>query len=342
MKIHVVGFPAKVGGASTELWHTLRLWRAGGAEVTLTPTWHAPEPWRTLVDGIGCRVDVTTIRGFRPEAGVPVVSFCNAQFWPVLKQLTRRGENPTVWVPCMNWLSDVECRRYGQGITPDRIVCQSRHQMGVLRPELARWDLADRMVQIRGAFDPSLYAPRKPPAAPGQATPFVVGRISRPDAAKFQPDLWAVLEAVRSRLDRPVRARVLGWKPLLARKLGEPPDWVECLEPGAVDAAEFLQSLDCLYQSGRADENWPRVGLEAMASGVPIVADNRAGWREISLSGRLAHLVDDGAAAVDAIIRVATMPQTEMIERARHAVETSHGNDGLWDAWKTLFEEIAR
>lgn len=338
MKIHVLGFPANVGGASTELWHTIRLWRSAGAEVTLTPTWSAPEPWKSRVEAIGCRISQTTIKGFNPEPGVPVVSFCNGQFWPVLKRLVRIGKNPTVWVPCMNWLSPREQRRYAQGWAPDAIVCQSEHQRGVLEPQLAQHGLADRIVRIRGAFDASLYQPRA--ASPNGE--FTIGRISRAAVEKFQPDLWEVCERIRQQVGGWVRVKILGWRPLLARKLGQPPAWIELHEPSSVDAAEFMGSLDCLYQSGRADENWPRVGLEAMASGVPIVADKRAGWREMTGGGQLAHLVDGPDEAVNAIIDVATNPQGDLISRARQAVETYLGNDGIIDQWSDLFQRTAK
>jgi glycosyltransferase involved in cell wall biosynthesis len=36
-----------------------------------------------------------------------------------------------------------------------------------------------------------------------------------------------------------------------------------------------------LTLNGGAAENWPRVGLEAMAAGVPIVAQNAWGWQEM-------------------------------------------------------------
>jgi len=191
-------------------------------------------------------------------------------------------------------------------------------------------------VRIRGPFDASEIPFR--PKARGEE--FVVGRISRAAHEKFRPDIWRVLGEARERLGGQLRARVLGWRPLLAARIGSPPPWVEVLEPGAVDVREFLGSLDCLYQSGTTDENWPRVGLEAMAAGVPIVADDRGGWREMAAG--LAHLVGDTEASVDAICRVATESQAGLIAAARHAVETRLGNDGLWSQWEALFQRIAQ
>jgi len=335
-RIHLLGFPGDVGGASTECWHTLKLWRAHGADVTLTPTWSASPEWIAKVEGIGCKVATATVKTFSPGPGVPVVSMCNSQFWPVLKRLARQGKNPTVWVPCMNWLAEKEKRRYAQGFLPSAIVCQSGYQRGQLARDLGRFGLLDRVVRIRGPFDASEIPFR--PKARGEE--FVVGRISRAAHEKFRPDIWRVLGEARERLGGQLRARVLGWRPLLAARIGSPPPWVEVLEPGAVDVREFLGSLDCLYQSGTTDENWPRVGLEAMAAGVPIVADDRGGWREMAAG--LAHLVGDTEASVDAICRVATESQAGLIAAARHAVETRLGNDGLWSQWEALFQRIAQ
>ncbi len=332
IRVHLLGFPNDVGGASTECWHTLRLWRAHGADVTLTPTWSAEPRWIERVESIGCKVVTATVKSFAPQPGAVVVSMCNSQFWPVLKRL----KHPSVWVPCMNWLGEKEKRRYAQGFFPSAIVCQSEYQRSQLARDLERYGVLDRVVQIRGAFDAS-EIPFRPKPCEGE---FIVGRISRAAPEKFRPDLWRVLGQARDQLGGRLRARVLGWRPLLAAKIGHPPAWAEGLEPGAVDVREFLSSIDCLYQSGTTDENWPRVGLEAMAAGVPIVADDRGGWREMATG--LAHLAGDTAAAVDAICRVATEPQAKMIATARHAVETRLGNDGLWDQWQTLFERISQ
>jgi glycosyltransferase involved in cell wall biosynthesis len=272
---------------------------------------------------------------FRPEPGVPVVSMCNGEFWIVLKRLRRTKSNPTIWVPCMNWLSPKELRRYKQGFLPDAIVCQSEYQRSVLEPELAQYGLTDRVARIRGAFDASQVTFRGPRPSAGE---FVIGRISRAAIEKFTPDVWRVLEAVRERIaPRRLRARVLGWRPLLAPKIGSPPDWVELYPPGSIDAAEFMQSLDVLYQSGRATENWPRVGLEAMAAGVPIVADDRGGWSEM-LAGGLGHLVSSPEAAIETISRLAEDPPVTTTNAARRAVEGPLGNEGLWQQWQSIFE----
>lgn len=34
MRVFVMGYPGELGGACTELWHTIKLWRQFGVEVT--------------------------------------------------------------------------------------------------------------------------------------------------------------------------------------------------------------------------------------------------------------------------------------------------------------------
>lgn len=340
MKIHVLGLPGHVGGANTELWHTLLLWRSHGCQVTVTPTWRADPDWSARCESIGCTVQPASISSFAAGPGVPIVSFCNTQFFGVLRRLVP-GRNPTVWVPCMNFLTDRERRRYQAGFLPSAVVCQSQYQISEIQRELLGYGLPkERIYQIRGAFDPVSipFTPKTP------GTEFVVGRISRADPAKFRPCLWQVLDRVRSRIDRPLKARVLGWRPGLAKRIGRPPEWAELFEPGSVDAIEFLRSLDVLYQSGETAENWPRVGLEAMAAGVPIVTDRQGGWIEMSDGGRLASLVSDSAEAEEALVDHAAMPadrREEMVRSARGAVDDSLGSTrGLWLRWRELFLDL--
>jgi glycosyltransferase involved in cell wall biosynthesis len=333
-RLHVLGFPAHVGGAGTELWHTLRLWRQHGAQVTITPTWRLDEEWAAKCREIGCKVVVSNPREFMPAPGVPVVSFCNTQLFSTMLHLDQR-QNPVVRVPCMNYLNDREQRWYARGVLPRTIVCQSEYQRSCIEPKLLAYGMrSEQIVRIRGAFDVSDYP--FCPKLPGHE--FVVGRISRADPQKFRPDFWRVLEQVHRRIGRPLRVRVLGWQKGLAKAIGEPPPWAEVFGPGECDAREFMWSLDCLYQSGVTAENWPRVGLEAMALGVPIVTDDCGGWQEMARG--VAYLVGSPSEAVEAICRVASEPQTGMVIAARRAVETRLGNDGLWGQWKALFEEV--
>ena len=82
--IYVVGYPGYVGGADTELWHTLRLWRNAGFDVRIIPTWQAHPDWKTRLEGIG--VPTYQIAGPANLASVSdlpgstVVSFCNGDF----------------------------------------------------------------------------------------------------------------------------------------------------------------------------------------------------------------------------------------------------------------------
>ena len=52
--VFVAGYPGDLGGANTECWHTLRLWRRFGLCVRCIPTWQPDHGWQSRLDEIGC------------------------------------------------------------------------------------------------------------------------------------------------------------------------------------------------------------------------------------------------------------------------------------------------
>ena len=74
----------------------------------------------------------------------------------------------------------------------------------------------------------------------------------------------------------------MGWSDELTRHCGPPPPWATVLKQGAETPQEFLAQLHCVVPGiGCCDENWSRVGLEAMATGVPLVVEAKGGWQEM-------------------------------------------------------------
>jgi glycosyltransferase involved in cell wall biosynthesis len=101
-----------------------------------------------------------------------------------------------------------------------------------------------------------------------------------------------------------------------------------------------MASIDVLLAMGDVDENWPRVGLEAMASGVPVIAPNRWGWREMiqdDSTGMLCETDDDVMMAIEVLAH--NKPKRERIARAaRKWVEDYAASDEIWQGWeKVLF-----
>jgi glycosyl transferase family 1 len=341
MRIFVLGAPSSYGGADTELWHTLQLWRRHDVQVTLVPTWRIDPAWRDQCEAIGCHV--AHIRG--PEqladlpglAGSTVVSFCNGNFLEAAARVRELG-CPIVWVGCMLWMFDAERRHYERRGAFDRYVFQSHCQQTTLEPELQRYGYSPHQGSvIRGAFlvDDFPYRPRPHE----DAEPFVVGRISRADTAKYAADTWAVYRDV----DHPIEARVMAWDRRIARKLGRCPDWADCLPANTESSADFLGSLHCMIQRGDCRENWPRSGLEAMALGVPIIAQNHSGWREMIRDGETGFLADGPETAAERATQLARNEslRQQIAQNARHALERELAcPHQTWQAWHNLFVNL--
>jgi glycosyltransferase involved in cell wall biosynthesis len=353
----VCGYPSDIGGANTELWHLVKLWRRFGLDVALMPTWTADPVWKARLDGIGCRTFEVASRDERgatqsPDDGrlsldlsrVPglpgsvVVSLCNTKFLAVADRFRDLGCR-VVWLGCMNWLFPAERLHYAKRGCFDRHVFQSQYQRDKLLPQLRSRGLdEERTAVIRGAFDFSEFPFRPLDRKPGDAFP--IGRISRAAADKFSPKTWEIY----SRIPHPIRARILGWNAEVCSRLGPPPQWAECLPAGSQTTQETLASLGALvHAGGEAVENWPRVGLEAMAAGVPVVADNSGGWCEMIRHGETGYLCDgpDQFAYYTARLAYDEHHRLDMASRARQSLETELARpETIWAEWKKLFEEM--
>lgn len=364
--IYVIGYPGSYGGACTELWHTLKLWRAFGWEVHMVPTWGPPEKaWQEKVSAIGCTTHVVEVpppvddktktrdkgkldnwlsrlRGVPGLEGGIAVAFCNEAFLGCIDLLRGFLNCRVVWANCMNWLFPAETAHYALFGGFDAYMFQSGYQRDTLLPKLASYNVQPSQCHlIPGAFDPTEFPFRPRPFTPPEE--FVAGRLSRTDPAKHSTNTWPILDRVGY---RPFRYRVLGWDRGLNAKIGQPPPYADCLAPNSEDPQKFLAGLHSYCQiAGAATENWPRAGLEAMATGVPIVVEGRGGWCEMlthNKTGFLCTPENPDAEIAHWVTHMALDPdrRLEIATAARRRVEELSDPEPIRAGWEKLFKSL--
>jgi glycosyltransferase involved in cell wall biosynthesis len=324
------------------MWHTLKLWRQQGIDVTVIPTWGVGPDTRAALEKIGCEVVTTNadnIGNVPGLAGAVVHSMCNSQFWVVygkLKEMRCR----TVWSSCMTFEFPASMQAWRQHGLCDAYHFQSEFQKAELEKMLLPLGYNHGMGHlIHGAFafDEVPFAPRPHKACED----FVVGRLARPDLDKWSSNHWQILGRV------PYAGRkglAMGWSPALDRKCGPKPSWAETLPAQKIAVAEFLGRCHAMLGlNGGARENWPRIGLEAMAAGVPIVAQGLWGWREMLIDGQTGFLTDSDEAMAFRLAQLAyneDLRQT-MILRARAHVRDLACPERISKQWTRLFAGLA-
>lgn len=157
--------------------------------------------------------------------------------------------------------------------------------------------LPGRVVPSPMHIQPFLQAAR----TRGERTgPLTVGRVSRDTPDKHHPQDAALYRMLAA---RGWRIRVLGGTCLAAELAGVA--GVELLAAGAEPSVDFYQSLDIFfYRTGTTVEAYGRVIVEAMASGLPVVAASHGGYSEVMLHGTTGVLVDSQEEAWDALIEL--------------------------------------
>lgn len=113
---------------------------------------------------------------------------------------------------------------------------------------------------------------------------------------------------------------------------------------GRVDAAAFLQKIDCLLVPSRV-ESFGRSALEAMSLGVPVVHSGVGGLAEITrrATGVLAYQADMTAPAMVAAIRMATTSSAYTDQRRELAREYAleYSFQRCVQNWLQLYRAVA-
>lgn len=342
MHVTMLGCPSPVGGANTEAGHTALLWRWAGIGVTIVPTWSIVpgNPWVKRLLDAGCEIVESApdrLHEVPNLAGGVVASFCNqhaCRAWPMLHAMDCR----LVWSPCMTYLFPHERAAFRE-CPPTVLHFQSWYQ----RRQVTGWYSSvgcdgDRHYVIPGAADLEEFPFR--PAERLRA--FRVGRLARPDRTKWHRDTFPIVDAVRRR-GIAARMHLMGWNLAVESKVGPRPKWATCFAPGCLPANEFLSGLHALLCINGGDaENWPRVGLEAMAAGVPIVAERRWGWLEMIRDGETGLLCDTPDDFSNALTRLAEndVLRLSLAENARQAVEEFTDRQRLAEQWLQLLWDL--
>jgi len=131
--------------------------------------------------------------------------------------------------------------------------------------------------------------------------------------------------------------------PKLEEALGKPPDWATCYEPGEIEVGDFLDRCHVLLAvNDTACENWPRVGLEAMSAGVPIIAQNRGGWPEMIRHGDTGILAGNQTQVAYWLGRLSHEEplRLRIAENARKWVEELSHPAEIIEGWRRLFTSL--
>jgi hypothetical protein len=339
MKLFVNGFPGQYGGAATELLHQIRCWLRMGEQVGLIPT---DSDWKrsTLLPWLKeAGVTIHPVNSFHDVTGDDAVfGWCSQVFLANLPHIRARTRK-TVFVNCMTWLFDEEMEAAKQGL---------------LSAWLYQNDIVRRVNQPKlEACSPegsepwfSLFVPYFDPTGfvfhtSRDKEMFGLGRISRADEDKFSKDTIRIYSQVRS--PRPRAGFFLGWDNKLKEKLGEPPPWITLAANHlSLPVKEFYRKCDIVLQPTDTNENWPRVGFEAMESGSVLVVDNRGGWQQMVKNGKTGFLCDHSEQFIHWASRLAFEPnlRADVAEAARE-----HGRElGSWekasDSWRFVLDKI--
>ncbi|MGO9114403.1 MAG: glycosyltransferase [Thermoguttaceae bacterium] len=342
MHIFFLGYPGAMGGANTECWHTAKIWRQAGVDVTFIPTWGCDETIEDKLNAIGCRTvhagNANNLVGVPGFAGSIVVGMCNSHVMNARKILLDLGCK-LVWVNCMTFLFDNEINAFRKHGPAEAYVFQSAFQRSELEKVLPTFGYApDQGHTIHGAFafDEVPFAPRA--HAPG--TDFWIGRLARPDLDKWSSNHWSILNRVPYARRQAI---AMGWTTQLDRKCGVRPPWAETLAPQQVAVPEFLGRCHAMVGlNGGARENWPRIGLEAMAAGVPLVCQNQWGWREMIEDGVTGFLTRDDE---EMAFRLAQLAYDEDLRQTIVALARAHVCDlacpeRIGRQWHQLFASL--
>jgi glycosyltransferase involved in cell wall biosynthesis len=261
----------------------------------------------------------------------------------------------SIFSACMYYATDTEITSFKDGLIDefffqnslhgDRVgptICRNAHRAVPYRPGyLAYFPINSGFLNVPNHQKPTDC--------------FRVGKIGRDDPDKYHPETWKMFSTIVAP-DMPVRVEVLGWGDRAESKIGNP-----CIKGHKYNADLNLQLFPHIHDTTELADfwsrqhallhicDWPweescgRVILEAMASGVVPITDNRGGPSTFLQNGVTGWLVDSWEEAAFRSSEMAFYPEKRE-EMARAGFEwlknDGFGNpDRCWPWWEYLVKK---
>lgn len=329
LKIGVVGSPDFYGGAGAELKDQLTLWKEMGYEIHIVPTGNFNG---SLLNKVRVQAQIHLTEDYQALKGMPVISFCNDIFLRDIKKIKKYAKK-TIFVNCMTWLFEAEKQAHQKGLI-DLFLYQSDHQQARVNDELKKINKDYNWKIFVSWFDTSDF-----PFYKNRPTDkFRFGRISREDADKYSANTLWIYETMVAPVDK--SGIILGFDHRSESKIGKPQEWIRTYPGCGITQQEFYAHCACIIQKCDTFENWPRVGMEAMASGSVLIVDNRGGWQKMVKHGETGWLCNDQRDFVYYASRMAYEPKEreKMAEKAyAHLMENIINKEQSKKDWKEIF-----
>ncbi|HET7497875.1 MAG TPA: TIGR03088 family PEP-CTERM/XrtA system glycosyltransferase [Candidatus Eisenbacteria bacterium] len=232
----------------------------------------------------------------------------------------------------------------------NRFVALSRHQERYLVERVGI--PARRITQIYNGVDMERFRPREDAAPGAGGGAFMIGTVGRMQDVKDPLNLVeAFLLLRRSRPDLAPRVRLAmvgdgSLRAAVESRLREGSAWEAASLPGArEDVAEQLRAIDLFALPSKA-EGISNTILEAMATGLPVVATRVGGNPELVEEGRTGLLVppSDPAALAAALARYAEDPALARAHGAagRERARAEFSLERMVGRYTALYDEGAR
>jgi sugar transferase (PEP-CTERM/EpsH1 system associated) len=203
------------------------------------------------------------------------------------------------------------------------------------------------VTRITNGVDTDLYRPGSGAAARAElgvdSDAFVVGVVGRLDPIKDHDTLLAAYQRLRTTLPGSVLL-VVGAGPERRRLMASAPQGVRFLGNRS-DIPDLLRALD-VFVLPSVNEGISNTILEAMASGLPVVASRVGGNLELVEDGRSGRLfpVGDVEALTDVLRAYASSP--ELVARhgalGRQRAERDFSIDTMVAAYRSVWDRVGR
>lgn len=345
MKLFIVGNPSPYAGGDSELHHSIRGWKQSFPEIELhiIPTHHNYTKSCLYQEMVDLGIVYEPYRAYENiTKDDAVYSICNGDFLidiPIIAEQTKR----IAWNNPMTFCFEKEKEIAHKGYISHWLYQRQGAMKEITKrlkarnfSEIGKREMVGKIMLFKPYFDTSLiqFSINDHPTTN-------IGHISRNDPAKFHENTLHIYEYIVS--PKIKRGIFLGYGDNITEKIGKPHSWIQTYKDHReLSIKDFYNQIDFIVQPTNTTENWPRIGLEAMYSGKPLVVDNRGGWQsmlEHEVSGFLCNHERDfiywgSRLAYDDELRskIALMARQRAEEHSSLEVSTA--------SWKPIFEDL--